>query len=164
MSKFLEGNQIVAAIIPVDMSAAANDGDWFNMKNFRRALAVLFKGIGTAGQDPVFTLRQAQDATGTGAKALNFTEIWSKVGTQTGIGQFTKTTQAAANTFTDAVSAEAQAIMAVEILAEQLDVANGFTHIQLQVPDVGAAAQIGCGFYIGLDPAYAGETSMTAID
>jgi hypothetical protein len=164
MQKFLEGNQIVAAIIPVDLGTAANDGDWFNMKNFRRALAVLFKGIGTAGQDPIFTLRQATDATGANAKALTFTEIWKKVGTQTGIGQFTKVTQAAANTYVDDVSAEAQAILAVEILAEQLDVANGFTHIQLQIPDVGAAAQIGCGFYLGLDPAYAGETSLTAID
>lgn len=163
-SKFLEGNQLVAAIIPVDLGAAANDGDWFSMKNFRKALAVLFKAAGTAGQDPVFTLRQATDNTGSGAKALTFTTIYKKVGTQTGIAAFTKVTQAAANTYTDDVSAEAQAIMAVEILAEELDVANGFTHIQLQIPDIGAAAQIGCGFYIGLEPNYAGETSLSAID
>lgn len=161
MRRFLEGNQIVAAINPVDLATAANDGDWFNMKRYGRALAILFKSAGTAGQDPIFTLRQAQDNAGTGAKALDFTTIYSKLGA---VAEFTKNTQAAANTYTDAASAEAAAIMVVEILAEELDVAGGFTHIQLQIPDVGAAAQLGCGLYIGLDPVYPGETSMSAID
>ena len=162
-TKFLEGNQIVSAIIPADLSAAANDGDWFNLKNFGRVLAVLFKAAGTAGQDPIFTLRQAQDVAGTGAKALNFTTIWKKVGLQTGIGPFTKVVQAAANTYIDDTSAEVQAILAVEILAEELDVANGFTCIQLQIPDVGLNAQVGCGFYLGLNPVHASETSLDAI-
>lgn len=163
-ASFFEGNQIAAAINPVDLSTAANDGDWFNMKNFGRVLALLFASAGTAGQDPVFTLRQATDNAGTGAKALNFTTIYSKVGTLTSLGAFTKTTQTAANTYTDAVSAEVAKIIGVEIIQEMLDIANGFTHVQLQIPDVGAAAQLGCGLYIGLDPAYAGEPSLTAID
>ncbi len=149
---FLEKNQVVAAIIPVDLAAAANNGDWVSLKNFGRVAAIIYKAAGTAGDDPVFTLRQATDVAGTGAKALNFTRIDSKVGTQTGIGQFTTTTQAAANTYTDAVSAEAQAIMVVDIKAEDLDVDNGFDCVQLQIPDVGSNAQLGCALYILHEP------------
>ncbi len=149
---FLEKNQVVAAIIPVDLMTAANNGDWVSLKNYGRVAAILFKAAGTAGDDPVFTLRQATDVSGTNAKALPFTRIDSKVGTQTGIGQFTTTTQAAANTYTDLVSAEAQAIMVVDIKAEDLDADNGFDCVQLQIPDVGANAQLGCALYILHEP------------
>lgn len=163
---FLEGcHQIAAAFVPVDMQAGANNGDWVNMANYQRVLAVLFKAAGTAGDDPIFKLQQAKDAAGTGAKDLLFTTIYSKVGAAlTALGQFTKITQAAATSYTDATSAEAQAIIAVEVLAEQLDSDGGFTHIQLSVADVGGNAQLGCGFYIGCCPTYEVEPSLTMID
>lgn len=146
----IENLQISSCFVPVDMQAAANTGDWFNMGPFRKVIAVLFKAAGTAGDDPVITLEQATSNAGAGNKALNFTTIYSKVGTLTGVGTFTKVTQAAANTYTDATSAEAQAIIAIEIDASDLDVANGFTHIQMSVADVGGNAQLGCAFYLGL--------------
>jgi hypothetical protein len=160
---FLEKNQVVAAIIPVDMAAAANNGDWVSLKNYGRVAVILFKAAGTANDDPVFTLRQAQDVAGTGAKALNFTRMDSKVGVQTGIGQFTTTTQAAANTYTDLVSAEAQAVMVVDIKAEDLDTDNGFDCVQLQIPDVGANAQLGCALYILHEPRNAKAVLDSAI-
>ena len=151
--------QIVSAFVPVDMQAAANNGDWVSLKNYGRVAVVLFKAAGTAGDDPIFTLRQATAVDGSGAKALNFTRIDSKVGTLTAVGTFTKNTQTAANIYTDTVSAEAQAIMVVDIGPEHLDVANGFDCVQLQIPDVGGNAQLGCGFYILYDPRYAGQAS-----
>ncbi|WP_289296237.1 hypothetical protein [uncultured Reyranella sp.] len=160
---FLEKNQVVAAIIPVDLQSAANNGDWVSLKGYGRVAAILYKAAGTAGDDPVFTLRQATDVSGTGAKALNFTRIDSKVGTQTGIGQFTTTTQAAANTYTDAVSAEAQAIMVVDIKAEDLDIDNGFDCVQLQIPDVGSNAQLGCALYVLHEPRNAKAVLDSAI-
>lgn len=160
---FFQTANIVSAFVPVDMQTGANDGDWVQLKDFRRCVALLFKGIGTAGQDPVFTLQQATDAAGTGAKALTFTTVYSKVGTQTGIANFTETTQTAANTYTDAASAEAQAIIGVEINAADLDVDGGFTHVQLSIPDTGGNAQLGCGFYLMLDPRYAGESMPSPI-
>ena len=162
MRRFLEGNQIIAAFVPVDMSGAANNGDWVQLSKYRRLVAVLFKKAGTAGDDPVFTLKQASDNAGTGAKALNFTTLFAKVGTQASTAQFTKVTQAAANTYTDATSAEAEAIIAVEVQAADLDVENGFGWVQLSVPDVGANAQLGCGFYLLLEPTYEVEPSLAA--
>ena len=161
--RFFEEAQIVSAFVPVDMQTGANDGDWVNLKNWRRCVAVLFKGIGTAGQDPIFKLQQAKDNAGGSAKDLDFTTISSKVGTQTGIAAFTRTTQTADTSYTDDESAEAQAIIAVEVNADELDVNGGFTHIQLSIADVGGAAQLGCAFYVLCDPRHGGDSVPSAI-
>lgn len=140
--------QLVSAIVPVDLQTGANNGDWVCMKNYDRLTVIVFKGIGTAGDDPVLTMAQATDVAGTGVKALTFTRIWAKVGTQTGLGTFTLVTQAAASTYTDAVSAEAQALWMIEIEAGDLDRANGFDCVRFNIPDVGGNAQIGCALYL----------------
>jgi hypothetical protein len=161
--RFLSNATIEAAVVPVDLSSAANNGDWFSLENYQRVAIVLFKGAGTAGDDPVFTLRQATDASGTSAKALNFEVVYEKVGTLASVTAWTRVAQSAANTYTNTASAESQAIIVVEISARDLDVANGFTHLQLQIPDVGSNAQIGCGLYIGLDPRYAVSPALSAL-
>jgi hypothetical protein len=159
----VEQMQIVSAIIPIDLSAGANNGDWVSMKNYHKLSVVLFKAAGTAGDDPVITLRQASDVAGTGAKALTFTRVDSKVGVQTATGQFTTNTQTAANTYTDTVSAEAQGVFVIDVDASMLDRANGFDCVQLQIPDVGTNAQIGCALYLLWIPRYASTQLPSAI-
>lgn len=160
---FVERNQICTAFVPVDMSSAANNGDWVSLKNFGRCSIVLFKAAGTAGDDPILTVRQATDVSGTSAKALNFTRVDSKVGTLTGVGSFTANSQTAANTYTDTVSAEAQGIFVIDITSDMLDVSNGFDCVQFQVPDIGSNAQLGCAFYILSEPRYGGGGLKSAI-
>lgn len=160
-SRFLETHQLIAGFVPVDMQTAANNGDWVSLVNYNRVVCVLFKAAGTAGDDPIFTLQQAQDAGGTGAANLNFTTIYKKVGVQTGINGWTVVTQAAGNTYTDTDSAEAQAIIAVEIDAPML--ADGFTHVRLTIPDTGGNAQLGCAFYLMSEPRSAGKVMPSAI-
>ena len=139
---------IEAAFVPVDMQTAANNGDWVNLSLYDKCLCVLFKAAGTAGDNPIFTLKQASDAAGTGAKALNFTAAYQKIATDvTTVAQFTRATQAAASTYTP-TSAATQAIIAVEVRASDLDMANGFQFVQLSIPDTGVNAQLGCGFYV----------------
>lgn len=146
---FVEEAQIVAAIIPVDSQTGANNGDYVSLKNYDRCAIIIFKAAGVAGDDPVITVTQAQDVAGTGVKALDFTRIDAKVGAQTGVGQFTTVTQAAGNTYTDLVSAEAQGLFVIEFQAADLDVANGFDCLKVAVPDTGAAgAQLLCGLYV----------------
>jgi hypothetical protein len=163
MSFLTEEAQIVAAIIPVDLSTAANNGDWVSLKGYDELDIIIFKAAGTAGDDPVITLKQASDVAGTGAKALNFTRVDSKVGVQTGIGQFTKNTQAAGNTYTDLVSAESQGVFVIHVEAQDLDKANGFDCVQISIPDVGANAQLGCALYILSEARYAGQFPPSAI-
>ncbi len=152
--KFLQHATIESAFVPVDMSTAANTGDWIGLEKYERAVAVLFGAAGTAGDDPAFKLQQAKDASGTGAKDLEFTTIHEKVGTLEGVTAWTRKRQAAATSYTNAASAESQKLIAVEVQADELDVDGGFTHIQLSVADVGDGAQLGCGFYILLEPRY----------
>lgn len=159
----VEEAQIVSAIIPVDMSAAANNGDWVSMKNYDRLSVVVFKGAGTAGDDPVITLQQATDVAGTGVKELNFTRVDAKVGTQTSTGTFTKVTQAAANTYTDAASAEAQGLFVIDVTHDMLDIANDFGCVRVSIPDVGTNAQVGCALYILRNPRYKPAGAVSGI-
>lgn len=146
---FVEEAQIVMAIVPVDSQSGANTGDYVSLKNYERCTIVVIKAAGVAGDDPVLTVTQAQDVSGTGVKALQITRVDSKVGAQTGVGTFTKNTQAAADTYTDPVSAEAQAIFVIEFKAEDLDVNNGFDCLKIAIPDTGSGgAQLLTAIYI----------------
>ena len=111
----------------------------------------------------IAALQQADSAAGGNAKDINFTVIRKKVGTQTGINDFTRATQTAATSHTDAVSAEAEAIMAVEVKADEMDVDNGFTWLRLDIANIGGNAQLGCGFYILTGARYAQQTPPNAI-
>jgi len=154
-SPFTQNSQIVSGFVPVDMQAGANTGDWVSVENFNHLSIVFFKAAGTAGDDPTITVSQATDAAGTSSKALNFTRIYTKQGTLSSVANFTLTTQSAANTYTDATSAEVQAIWVVEFDADDLDVSSGFTHVQASVADVGSNAQVGACLYLATEPRYA---------
>lgn len=160
----VEAAQIVTAIAPVDSQTGANNGDWVSMKNFDRCTVIVLKAAGVAGDDPVITMKQASDVSGTGAKALDFTRIDAKVGAQTGIGAFTTVTQAAGNTYTDATSAEAQGLFVIEFQSSDLDVNDGFDCIQLSIPDTGAGgAQLIAALYVLRGARYAGAALPSAI-
>lgn len=162
-SLLVERANIISGFVPIDLQAGANDGDWVSLKNYERLAIVFFKAAGTAGDDPTLTVQQASDVSGTGAKALNFTRIDVKQGADLfAIGTFTTVTQTAANTYTEATSAEAQAIWVVDIKAEDLDVDNGFDCVRATVADVGSNAQLGCLLYIAYGARYSGAPSAIA--
>ena len=150
---------LVMAFRPIDMQDAAGEhvtGDWVSMRNCERILCVLLGGVGTNGQDPVFTVEQASTNTGTGAKALTFDTIYRKQAATDllSTGVWAETAQTAANTYTNTDAAEQVKIHVVEIKATDLDVDGGFDHVRLTVPDVGGAAQLGAGLYILVGPSY----------
>lgn len=159
---FLEKNQVVSGFVPVSMTSALT-GDYVSLKNYGRCAVVFFAAAGTAGDDPTITLTQAQDVSGTGVKALDFTRIDVKQGTLTSVGTFTTVTQAAANTYTDAASAEVQKIWVIDVMAEDLDIANGFDCLKAAISDVGTNAQLGCMLYLLHEPRYASGTLPSAI-
>lgn len=142
---------IISAIVPVDTQTAANDGDWISLKNAQGVTIVVFKAAGVAGDDPSITIEQATDVAGTSGKVLNaVTEFFKKIGTQTGVGTWTRVTQTADELLTvDAVSAEAQGLWVFNVEADQLDVDGGFDCIRVRIADTGAAgAQLGCALYM----------------
>ena len=75
----------------------------------------------------------------------------------TAVGQWTKVTQAAANTYTDLTSAELQAIWIVEFNGVDLDVAGGFDCLRARVADIGGNAQLGCLLYVLSEPRFGND-------
>lgn len=149
----LEMVQIQPAFEPLSLTTART-GDVVSMKNYRRCLVLFVKGIGTAGQDPTITLAQGTDVAFGTNKVLNFTTIYEKADLTTlaDVGQWTKITQAAANTYTDATAAEKALLWAIDIKAEDLDVANDYDCIRASIGDVGTASQLGTVLYLLYDP------------
>jgi hypothetical protein len=167
MPRILERQQIIEGFLPVDMSVAANNGDYISLKNYKHVAVVLFKAVGAAGEPPTLTLQQAQDVSGTGAKNLTFTRVDTKQAATNlqGTGQWTKVTQAAANTYTSTNNGDKAALWVVEFDSDQLDTNNGFDCLRATVADVGATAQLGCLLYILSEPRFptAPENMLSAI-
>ena len=166
-----ESMDLVSCFIPVDMQTGANTGDFVSLKNWGRCTFVLYKAVGTAGQDPVITLQQATVVAGTDAKnAVIITEFRHKLGlasARDALGVWTTVTQTAATTVdctsAMATSAENSGFIVIEIDADELDVANGFDCVNFSVADVGANTCLGGGFYILSEPRYAQATTASAI-
>lgn len=135
---------IVPVIVPLDLQTARS-GDYVSLKNAQGVCFVVFKGVGTAADDPDFTVQQASDVAGTGAKDVTFTQVYKKQGTLTAVGSWTSETQAASATYSaDGTSAEEQAVYVIQIDADELDVDNGFDCVTMNAADVGGNAQLGC--------------------
>lgn len=155
MKLLAEELQIAAGFVPVDLAGAAGGaGDWVSLKHYRHVAIVVLKAAGAAAEDPIVTITQATDVSGTGAKALNFTRVDRKRGADLfAIGQFTKVTQAAANTY-NGDSGDVQELFVIEFNAEDLDADGGFDCVRAAIADVGTTAQLGAMLYILTGPRY----------
>ena len=152
------------AILPVDSQSGASSGLVVSLKNYAGCLVLLQKKAGTAGDDVVFTMTQAQAVAGTGEKALPFSRIYKKLHATTVPGTWTLTEQAAAGNYTDDTSAEKAGLIAVDVKAEDLDQANGFDCIRLAIPDTGSAgAQLISATYILYGPKNGGAGMVSPI-
>ena len=140
---------VIPVIVPLDLQTARS-GDYISLKNCHGVLFVAFKGAGTDNDDPTFTLQQAQDVAGTGAKDLAIiSQYFEKEGTLTSVGTWTRVTQNAATSIAPGdPSAQSQAMYAFYVDADQLDLDNGFDCVTVNSADVGTNAQLGCVFAI----------------
>lgn len=146
---------VSACFVPVDMQTAANTGKRFHMRDCGAVTWILYKAVGTAGDDPVITLQEHTAATGGVSQNLAAIDrYWLKdEATLDGDETWVEFTQTAAATLTDpggaGTSAEHQQIVAVTI--EDEDLTDGYEWIDFSVADVGGNAQLGCALYIPHD-------------
>lgn len=138
--EFLGRFDIVEMLPPYDSQSGAQTADRIHLRNAKHLTLVYHKAAGVAGDDPTVTLLQANAVTGGTTKALTFTKIYRKeaVGL-TAVTNWTKTTQAAANTYTNATSAESNAVWVIEIDPASLDQAGGFEWVTVTIADTGSA-------------------------
>jgi hypothetical protein len=123
--------------------------DYIKMTNYQRVL-ILVKKLGAEDVDTLgFAFVQATSAAGAGVKALEVSRYWTKVGVQTATGLWvagTLTTPddvigiGSAVTTLPSVSTQvvadvdtAAAIVAVDIMATDLDINNGFKWLAVSV-------------------------------
>src|SRR4051812_10028001 len=93
---FVESHQVVLGFKPVALNTAANSGDRVSMKGYGRCAVIFVKAVGTAGDDPTLSFKQAKDVANSDSaeKALGVTRVDKKQAATdlTSVGTFTKST------------------------------------------------------------------------
>lgn len=146
--KMIENLLLEGGFGPIDINGAGADGDYVSLAHGRRLVIVLLTGTWAGGTAAV-TLLQAKDNAALGAKALAFTEYWSKTA-NSGASVFARTA-VVASTFN---LAAAQKMVVIEIDAAELDVDNGFDHVRVAVATPGANADLLAAMYLIGDSRY----------
>lgn len=145
---------VVSGVVPIDLQTART-GDYISLKNAGGVDILIFKGVGTDGDDQTFTLQQATTVAGGSAKDLAIiTQYWEKeaVTDLLSTGVWTRVTQTAATTIAPGdPTAQYAAMYVVHVEADQLDVDNGFDCINMSNDGAGSNAQLGCILYILTD-------------
>lgn len=143
---------ICVGAAPVDLSSAAVTGKRVSLKDCTGVTIVVFKGAGTAADDPTFTLQQHKLASGgTPANLSVIDHYYLKDNTALdGTETWTRVNQSAAATIADpggaGTSAEHQQVVVIEVHAA--DLADGYNYVSLNVADVGSNAQLGAILYL----------------
>ncbi len=140
MEKFLmESHQPKQVAGPVDLNTAAVTGGRVSMKNARRCAFVIQLAAGTTTTTHGFTLRQHDAASAGNSKDLSVANpYYHKIGAAT---VFTKVEPGSAAAAYDlhALVADDVAVVVMEVLAEDLDRANNYAWVSLDIADTGGA-------------------------
>lgn len=155
-NNIIENFGIEGAAVPINTTGAAVTGQYVSLKGFGRLLVIIMQGA-WAGGTPAVTMKQATAIAGTGEKALSFATMWTKVAIT---GTTWVRTAVASNTFN--LPAVANTMSAIEINATDLDVANGFDCVRLDVASPGANADLICAIYILGDARFRGAAAIDA--
>ena len=165
---FAELVHVVSGVLPVDMAAGANSGDWVSLKNYEKVSVVFIKNVGKAAEDPTITFQQAKDVSGGTPIDLDIVnKVYVKQATNLlSTGTFSVVTQAAANTYTEGTSGEKALIWAVDFYADELDIANGYTSFRVTIADHGTTSPnspYGAVLYLLWPPRYGEQALLSAI-
>ena len=155
---FLDNHQIAPTVHLLDWDTDRT-GIYVSLENHGKAVFILFKEVGTAGDDVNIDMQQATDVAGTSAKDLDtIATYWTKQAATNidSVGTFTKNTQTAASEISfNATSAEEILLAVWEVEADQLDVGGGFDCVSCNVTlDASGGAQRGVILVLLCNPRY----------
>lgn len=142
----LEEKNLKQAFAPVDLNTAAVVGSRVSMAGADKIAIVISLGAST-GAAVEIALKQHDAASSGNTKALAVSNpYFHKAGSAT---KFTKVEQTVDEDTYDLASLFAAdgGVVVFEVLAEDLDVNNGYSHISVNVADSGAA-KVGGGMYV----------------
>lgn len=135
--------KIVVGCAPALLATTAGDGDWVSMKGYKKCSIVLVILNATTVTGGAVTVLQAQAVAGTGSKALSFTSALRNIDAAAAdaLASFAVTS----DTFTTDATNSKQLLYVIDVDATQLDQANGFDCIRIDVAS--SAASVGCALY-----------------
>lgn len=143
---FLEKNNIKMASVPVDGNTAAISGARISMKTGERLVILCAMGDST-GATVEFAIKQHNASSGGTTKALaTLNPYFHKVGAATSFTKVEPTVATDTYTLTTLFTGD-EGLVAFEVLQEDLDVDNNFSHVSVEVTDA-AAAKIMAPLYI----------------
>jgi len=144
---------ISPCIVPVDLTTALNTGLRVCLRDCESCDLVVMSAVGTAPEDMVIDIQQANAATGGTAKDLDVIDhlYYKTEATLEGDELWVEQTQTIASEIAITALypiAEEQDIAVFHIEAADLDFAGGYYWVFLTIADVGAQSQVGCAFAI----------------
>lgn len=158
-ASLVEQMKFVMGCPPAALTTTAGDGDFVSMKNYRRLTIVLLVDNGATVTGGAITLLQASDVAATGAKALALTRMWAN--TDVGATDTLVATAVTSNTFTTSTTDNKNLMYVIEVLSEDLDIANGFDCVR--VDSASMANAVGSVLYILDGARYGAATPPAAI-
>lgn len=132
-----EGGKLVLALVPQTQNGGAVNSLYVKLANYSRVTFVVMVGNRAGATTPDITLTQAKTSAGGSAKALSFDTAYGVDGVAQTIN---KDTLAALTVASDAVplSANDNSVTVINIRDTQLDIANDFRYVRLNVATPGA--------------------------
>lgn len=136
--------KIVTGCAPALLVTTAGDGDYVSLRGYRKITFVMSILNATTVTGGAVTLLQATAVAGTSAKALSFTTALRNIdcAASDALASFAVTS----DTFTTDATNSKQLMYVIDIDATQLDQANGFDCIRIDVAS--SAASVGCVLYV----------------
>lgn len=132
---------LLGTIDPQAAAAGTYTSDWVSMSDVESVLAILLVGAISLNGTVDAKLQQASDSAGTGAKDLTGKSI----------------TQ-----LTDAGTDDNKQVV-LNCYADELDVANSFTHVRLSVTTATAASDV-AAVLLGMDARYQPVADLASVD
>tara|TARA_R110000868_G_scaffold233236_2_gene486965 strand:+ start:774 stop:1247 length:474 start_codon:yes stop_codon:yes gene_type:complete len=120
---------------PADINGAGVDSLYFGLSKYQSMSFAIALGAITTSAAGVVTFQQATDSTGTGVKTLTFPTKYTS-GLSSGTTASTLVTGATGLTIG---GTDDNKIYLFDILAQQLDIANGFCFVRARISDPGQA-------------------------
>lgn len=151
--------KFVVGCPPAALATTAGDGDFICMKNYRRLTIVILVDNATTVTGGAITLVQATEVAGSTTAALAMTRMWAN--TDVGASDTLVKTAVTNNTFTTSTTDNKNLMYVIEVLAEDLDLANGYDCVR--VDSASMANAVGSVLYILDGARYGGSTPPAAI-
>lgn len=132
----VETTKLVKAFNVLDINGQTLNEDYVSLKNYEHVDVVIH--VGNVAGNVTVTLKQATAVAGTGEKALAFDYVYEN-GTKTTVSS---------DTFDILAASDDGNTFIIPIDASELDVANGFDCLRIDLTDPSAAALVSCYYHL----------------